>query len=433
MRRQMVVALLFLAAAFAVTAGAASGDAGPLRVGTSGDYPPFSTAVGGETVEFEGFDIELARAYAESRGLAIEFVQFRWPELTAALAANRFDVAMSGVTMRPERSAIGRFSVVVAETGAIVLGRPMDRFSQLSDFNRQSVRIGVNAGGHLEQIARAHFPNATLLVIANNAAVRTALMEGNVDAAVTDTLEAPHWLRASGDLAVIGPFTNDRKAYLVRAERSDLAADLDDWLLASGADGTLDRLHSKYFGTQERSRSAATPLRALLTAIDERLSLMPLVGAAKRRAGLPLEVPEREGIVLDAAMGSARVAAQRAAVAPPPTAAIRRLFEAQMAAAKEVQWESLRDPQVGPSDSVLDLNTQLRPALLRIGDRIGQLLVALPADLDRSRVRGEALRELRTPHLSKASALALADAISALSAAQANQRDDTDASPAGAP
>ncbi len=77
MRRQTALARLLLAAAFAVTAGAVSGDAGPLRIGTSGDYPPFSEAVGEETVEFEGFDIELARAYADARGLAIEFVLFR--------------------------------------------------------------------------------------------------------------------------------------------------------------------------------------------------------------------------------------------------------------------------------------------------------------------------------------------------------------------
>jgi len=432
MRRQTVVALLFLAAAFAVTAGAASRDAEPLRVGTSGDYPPFSRAVGEEVVEFEGFDIELARAYAVARGRAIEFVPFRWPELTAALTANRFDVAMSGVTMRPERSAIGRFSVAVAETGAIVLGRPKDRFSELSDFDRQPVTIGVNAGGHLERIARAYFPNATLLAIANNAAVHTALMEGNLDAAVTDTLEAPHWRRANDDLALIGPFTTDRKAYLVRQDRPDLAEDLDSWLLDREADGTLNRLRSKYFGTQKPSRSA-TPLRALLTAIDERLSLMPMVGAAKRSAGLPLEVPEREGIVLDAAIESAMLAAQRADLAPPPIAAIHRLFRAQLEAAKEVQWESLQEPQDDPPDSALDLKTQLRPALLRIGDRISQLLVALPAGLDSSRVREEALRELRTPHLSKASVLALADAISALSANRANRGDNAEAAPAGAP
>jgi cyclohexadienyl dehydratase len=430
MGRQTAMALLFLAAAFAVTAGAASGDAGPLRIGTSGDYPPFSTAVGEEVVEFEGFDIELSRAYASARGLGIEFVQFRWPELTAALVANRFDVAMSGVTMRPERSAIGRFSVAVAETGAIVLGRPKDRFSQLSDFNRQPVTIGVNAGGHLERIARAQFPNATLLAIEDNAAVHTALMEGTLDAVVTDTLEVQQWRNASDDLALIGPFTSDRKAYLVRQERPDLAADLDRWLLDREADGTLDRLRSKYFGSQNHSR-LATPLRALLTAIDERLSLMPLVGAAKRRAGLPLEAPEREQIVLDAAVESVMAAARRADLTPPPKAAVHQLFVAQMEAAKEVQWESLRDPQSSPTDSEFDLQTQLRPALLRIGDRIGELLVTLPADLDDARVREVALRELRAPHLSKASVLALADAISGLSAAWKNQRDRADSESVG--
>jgi hypothetical protein len=60
-------------------------------------------------------------------------------------------------------------------------------------------------------------------------------------------------------------------------------------------------------------------------------------------------------------------------------------------------------------------------------------LVALPAGLDSSRVREEALRELRTPHLSKASVLALADAISALSATRANRGDNAEAAPAGAP
>ena len=59
MRRQAATALLFLAASLTVTAGAARGDAGPLRIGTSGDYAPFSSAVGEGTVSFEGFDIEL--------------------------------------------------------------------------------------------------------------------------------------------------------------------------------------------------------------------------------------------------------------------------------------------------------------------------------------------------------------------------------------
>ena len=55
-----------------------------LRVGTSGDYAPFSSA--GEGRSPSGFDIAVARAYAQERGLGLEFVSFRWPDLVRDLA-----------------------------------------------------------------------------------------------------------------------------------------------------------------------------------------------------------------------------------------------------------------------------------------------------------------------------------------------------------
>jgi len=76
-----------------------------LRVGTSGDYPPFSSlAPGGERT---GFDVAVAEAYGRDRRRRIVFVPFRWPELAARLVAGDFDVAMSGITVRPERLVLG--------------------------------------------------------------------------------------------------------------------------------------------------------------------------------------------------------------------------------------------------------------------------------------------------------------------------------------
>ena len=101
-----------------------------LRVGTSGDYAPFSSGDGGSRA---GFDIAVARAYAEERGLGLEFVRFRWPDLVRDLAAGRFDVAMSGVTVQPRRSLAGRFSVPVVESGAVLLMRESGRFGAIED------------------------------------------------------------------------------------------------------------------------------------------------------------------------------------------------------------------------------------------------------------------------------------------------------------
>ena len=414
-----VHALLALATALALAfgaAGAAAQASRALRIGTSGDYALFSVVAEDGKGSFEGFDIAVARAYAQERGLAIEFVRFRWPQLTTGVARGQFDVAMSGVTVRHERSAAGRFTVPVVETGAVLIVRQPERWAELEDLDRQDLRIGVNAGGHLERVARGRFPRATLVAIRDNRAVRHALIEANIHAAVSDSLEAPIWLRGTEGLAVFGPFTKDRKAYLVSEGRPGLGADLDAWLLARERDGTLAGLRREYLG-EAAAPAVATPLASLLAAIDERLALMPMIGAAKRRSGLPLEVPEREEAVLDAAVASALSAATRAGAAPPPERAVRALFRAQMEAAKEVQWNAVSDPNFSAPEPLPDLNASLRPAVLRIGQRIAQLLLALPQGLDPAPVREAAREALRTPRLSEPSILAIADAIAALSQA----------------
>jgi cyclohexadienyl dehydratase len=160
------LAALLLAAG----AGGEPPGSGRLRVGTSADYAPFSLAAEGGTPT--GFDITLAKTYARERGLEVELVRFRWPELLQDLAAGRFDVAMSGITVGPRRSLAGRFSVPVVESGAVVLMREPDRWHAPEELDHPEIRIGVNAGGHLEQVARQRFPHATLLAIPDNQAVR---------------------------------------------------------------------------------------------------------------------------------------------------------------------------------------------------------------------------------------------------------------------
>jgi len=392
---------------------AAAVDAQPLRVGSSGDYAPFSVESDGAKGEFRGFDVALAQAYAEARGRPLEIVRFRWPRLLADLDADRFDVAMSGVTVRPDRSVAGRFSVAVAETGALVLVRDTDRWRGLEDLDRNRVRIGVNAGGHLERVARARFSHATLIAIPDNAAVRRAFADGQVDAVVTDTAEAPAWEGDASDIVRLGPFTRDRKAFLLPADAGDLAADLDSWILERELDGTLARMRREHLGAA--GRPLAAPLSALLAAVDERLSLMPIVAVVKRRSGLPLEVPEREEIVLDRATTAALAAAHRADVRAPSSLDIRSFFRAQMEAAKQVQWKAIKDESYAPESPLPDLDRELRPALLRIGERIARLAILLPRNLDPSLVRAAAKDELRAAYLPNASRRAIAEAVIDLS------------------
>lgn len=405
------MALLSASGLAAWPAPAAASEPTPLRVGTSGDYAPFSELdPGGALV---GFDLALAQAFAADAGLLVVPVRFAWPDLPADLAAGRFDLAFSGVTVRADRSLVGRFSAPVLESGAVALVPAASALSSLDDLDAPGVTIAVNGGGHLERAARARFPRARLLPQPANDEVPGRVAAGAADAAITDVWEAPRWRARIGGARVLGPFTRDRKAALVRADRPDLSERLDAWLLAREADGTLAALRGAWLGREAAAGPAtAAPLPALLAALDERLSLMPWVAAAKARAGRPLVDRAQEERVIEAAVRAADAAAAAAGTPAPPAGAVRELTEAWIQLALRVQERSLAAGATeGAAGAPPDLDTVLRPAVARASARIAFFLVRLGALPDEASLVAAAREALRAPHVAPEDAPFVASAL----------------------
>jgi cyclohexadienyl dehydratase len=368
-----------------------------------------------------GFDAALMEAYASDRGYRLEWVPFRWPELVADLGAHRFEMVASGITIRPERSLAGRYTVPVARNGALLLlrrpawapppgsGSPEEPLALLRALDRPELRVAVNRGGHLERVARAHFQNARILAIPDNAAVREALATGQADAALSNTVEGPRWAEGLSGIELVGPFTRDVVALYVDPSRAELAADLDTWLLQQEESGVLGQLRARYLGPGATGPTA-TPVDALLSATAERLALMPRVATAKQRAGLPIEVPAQEARVLEAARKEVHEASAALGVPAPPDEAITTFFQAQMDAAKRIQ---LRTP-TSAETPVHSLDGELRPALARISARISTLVPRVPGGLDREATRRKAREELASTGLEGEEIDRLADALVAL-------------------
>jgi chorismate mutase-like protein len=275
--------------------------------------------------------------------------------------------------------------VPVVETGAVLLVRGetwrrlgVDPARALEQLDDASLLLAVNAGGHLERVTRAHFPSARIRAIPDNRAVRNALAGGEVDAVVTDTLEAPGWLQGLSDVQLVGPFTRDRKAYWVRADDAALVTRLDAWLMRAERDGSLTGLRAEWFG-EAAVRRTATPLEALLASCDERLALMPAVAEYKRAHGIPVVDPEREVRVLEAAWKAVALAAERAGSEPPPRRDVERFYRAQIDAAVAIQYRVIAEP-APKGAATFDLASEIRPALLRIGERMATLLVLAARD-----------------------------------------------------
>lgn len=203
---------------------------GVLRVGTTGDYAPFSEEHGGE---LRGVDIALAQALAQAWGVRVVFVRTSWPTLMADLGRRRFDLAASGISVTPERQRVADFSTAYLFDGKTPIARRAEaaQFSSLEAIDRPGVRVIVNPGGTNERFVREHLSRATIMLHPDNRTIFQEITAGRADVMITDSIEVRLQTRRHPDLAatMAEPFTRAGKALLL-PPGSELTARVDRWL-----------------------------------------------------------------------------------------------------------------------------------------------------------------------------------------------------------
>ena len=355
-------ATLFAALSFSYVSGCVHREVRPeprcvLRVGTSGDYAPFSSADFDSTPQrHAGLDIVVAAGLADHLGCEVRFVRMHWPTLIEQLTRGDFDIALSGITMRPERALHGIFSRPYARTGAVVISR---KLRGIANLNRPTTTLAVNRGGHLERWARENLPDAVLRPVDDNETLPALLSNGEVDGIVTDTAEAIGWSRVGN---ASGPFSTDYKAVFIGAHAAVNAGAIDDWLNAAEADGSLGNLRAKHLADRQVSSEAAATMQAVVALVRLRLELMPLVAATKRSIGKAVADGGQERRVIDRAVGWA----------PAATTKIETIFPVVMELAKQIQQ---RAPDHDSSESL----SSLRSAIENIDRQLVREITRVPA------------------------------------------------------
>ncbi len=213
-----------------------------LRIGTTGDYAPFSADSHGV---LHGVDIELAEALARELDAEPLFVRTSWPMLLEDLRRNRFDVAIGGISATPARAAAAALSTPYLFGGKTILARCRDasRFDSLAAVDHLGVRVIVNPGGTNEQYVRAHLRRAHVIVYPSNATIFDQLLAGRADVMITDDVEVALETHLHPQLcrAYAGTLTHAGKVVLMPRDPT-LIAVVDDWLRGELAAGAPPRL-----------------------------------------------------------------------------------------------------------------------------------------------------------------------------------------------
>jgi cyclohexadienyl dehydratase len=214
--------------------------AGVLRIGTTGDYKPFSYKTPDGTLV--GADIEMAKDLAATLGVRPEFVPTTWKTLLDDFKGGKFDIALGGITVNPDRAAAGDFSIPNVSDGKrpIVRCADKDKYTTLDAIDVPATRVVINPGGTNDKFAHEHFAKAQIVVWPDNKTIFEQLVGNQADVMVTDGVEVDLQTKLHPGVlcpaAVAAPFTHFDDGYLMRKDKA-LRAVVDGWMWQAIASG----------------------------------------------------------------------------------------------------------------------------------------------------------------------------------------------------
>jgi cyclohexadienyl dehydratase len=222
---------------------------GVLRIGTTGDYPPFSSRAQASQ-PFQGIDIDLGRDLAASLDAEALFVATSWPSLMSDLAAGRFDIAMSGVSRSLRRQRAGYFTRAYHVGGKTPIARCENqaRFATLANIDRDDVRIVVNPGGTNERFVDEKIVFAQKLLHEDNRSIFSLIIDGAADVMITDRIEVTLQSAIHEDVlcaTMADNLTYQEKAYLLPQDEA-WRSYVDGWLHQKQANGEVATVFAKH-------------------------------------------------------------------------------------------------------------------------------------------------------------------------------------------
>ena len=219
---------------------------GTLVVGIT-DFAPMDYQ--NESGEWIGFDADMAKAFAESLGVSVEFVEIDWDNKILELGSKSIDCVWNGMTLTDEVTSAMSCSNAYCNNSQVVIV-PADKAADYADVEAcKTLSFAVEAGS--AGMAEVEKLGASFTEVKDQA---TALMEvaaGTCDAAVIDSLMAGAMVGAGTS------YENLSYTFSLNAEEgeqygvgfrkgSDLASALNDFFKSAYADGSLTACAETY-------------------------------------------------------------------------------------------------------------------------------------------------------------------------------------------
>jgi Na+/H+-dicarboxylate symporter len=220
---------------------------GKLRIGYHPENLPFSFV--NDKGNLVGFDVELMHIMARELGVKPEFIEWTYESGRDDLNQNKFDIAIGGLIVNPNRLAIANFSDPYMDmtTSVVVEDHRRYEFESWREIDEELiVRLGVVGDARAQSIKR-YLPNTDLVRLDTYSEFFADNPKG-VDAFVISAEAGSAWtiLHPAYSVVVPTPHLKTYAAFAIPTGNSDLEEFVNDWLQMKKTAGTIEKLYDKW-------------------------------------------------------------------------------------------------------------------------------------------------------------------------------------------
>ncbi|MDN3398097.1 transporter substrate-binding domain-containing protein [Psychrobacter sp. APC 3426] len=231
-----------------------------IKIATESSYKPFSyTDADGKLI---GYEIELVDALCAQMKAECEVISQDWDGLIPGLNAQKFDAAIAGMSITPERKEVVDFSDPYFHSGIILIGKKGD---DLSIDGLQGQPIASQRSTVASQYLQDEHSNADIKLYDTQDNAYLDLTSGRVRGMMSDKVTGIDWLKteAGKNYEVKGQeiSSNDDAMGIAFRKGDPLIAKFNKALAELKDNGTYDQITGSYFGTS----STAAAQKAVAT------------------------------------------------------------------------------------------------------------------------------------------------------------------------
>jgi len=236
-----------------------------IKIATESSYKPFSyTDADGKLI---GYEIELVDALCAQMKAECEVISQDWDGLIPGLNAQKFDAAIAGMSITPERKEVVDFSDPYFHSGIILIGKKGD---DISIDSLKGQPIASQRSTVASQYLQDEHADADIKLYDTQDNAYLDLTSGRVRGMMSDKVTGTDWLKteAGSGYEIKGQeISSDDDAMGIAFRKGDpLVAKFNAALAELKDNGTYDQITGSYFGT---SSTAAAQKAVVTDGVDE--------------------------------------------------------------------------------------------------------------------------------------------------------------------